>query len=408
MDVEDFSEEAYLERYPDVAQAIALGDIASGRTHFNLYGRAEGRLGTAILIPERVDLDPASCIMKIPSPALATTPPVVINLEKIPDALRSMYESMWREERPAREIACHRLHDVIVVGDGLVFDAAGRLVAASAHQTSKRQIEQGAIKVRDFLAGGGGTAVGGTTLLCEKIGVVNYFHWLIEMAPIAFLLRDQLKADWFLRAPLIEGDPGLSAVVRDTLELLGIHPARIHWGTGAMPQRHEHLILTHGFSHHGAAYSPLASAALREMATRVPADKRSRIWVSRAGLRRRMQDENGICEALAAKGWTTVSPGTMSLRRQIALFKDAEVVAGVNGAGLTNFGFSPSSTRVVAFAPARLPDISFWMLAQMKEQTYTEIRCCQEHSHAGAFNWEGMLMMETTEALAHIDAILAI
>lgn len=405
-DLEDFEEAAYLERYSDVARAVARGQFPSGRTHFDLYGRAEGRKGSVLNLPERVDLEPGSCIRRICSPALVTRPPVIVNEESIPEELRSRLQAIWNEQRPAVEITCHCLHDVIVVGDGLVFDSRGRLVTASAHQTSAVQIDQAAAKVRDFLASGGSPTASGTTLLCEKIGAFNYGHWLVEMAPIAFILRDKLVSDWYLRAPLIEGLPTMSAVIRDSLELLSIKSARVRWATGAAPQHYERVILTRGFSHHGASYSPLASAALSDMAARVPAEPRSRIWVSRADTRRRMQDESGLCEALAARGWTIVTPGTLSLRSQIALFKDADVVAGVSGAGLTNFAFSPTTTKVIAFTPARMPDVFFWMLAQMKDQAYTEIRCAQEYIDDSLFNWDGMLMMETGEALGHLDQIV--
>lgn len=406
-DADDFDEKSYLERYSDVAAALRKGEYPSGRAHFDIYGRAEGRIGTSMVTPERAHLDPASCFMRYPSPALAIKPPVVVNADLIPEETRSMYASLWQHQQPAGELACHLLHDVIVVGAGLVFDRAGRIVPASMHQTSAAQIEDATLKVRALLEQGGGDALSGTTLLCEKVGVSNFGHWLVEMAPIAFVLRDRLDSEWFLRAPIIDGNSGMSSVIRDTLDLLEVDPARIRWTADSTPQRYEQLVMTCGFSSHGAEYSPLATLAFEAMAKQVLAETPSRIWVSRAGMRRRMQNEDGICEALAARGWRIVSPETMALRAQIALFKDAEVVAGTSGAGLTNFAFSPASTRIVSFVPAGMPDIFFWKVAQMKGQSYTEVRCRQQHPHAGAFNWEGLLMMDTDEVLAHLDAILA-
>ncbi len=406
MSVQDFDEGSYLERYPDVAQAVYKGQFESGRAHFDRYGRAEGRVADAILTAERFELDLGSCFETIPSPALATRPPVVIGSDTMPRELGSMLGSLWGTQQPAGAIACHLLDDVIVVGDGLVFDMAGRLCSASAHQTSARQIERAALKVRNYLDDGAGRSIAGTTLLCEKIGIINYGHWLIEMAPIAFLFRERLASDWYLRLPIVDLAASMTAVVRDSIELLGIDPKRIRWGLGDMPQRYQRLVLTRGLSHHGGAYSPIASAALDAMASRVPAAAPRRLWVSRAGALRSMQDEPGLCRALEARGWLIVSPGSLSLRRQIALFKHAEVVAGVCGAGLTNFAFAPASARIIAMVPCRMPDVFFWTLAQMKGQSYTEVRCRQEHQHEGAFNWDGLLLMTTAEALAQLDAIL--
>ena len=407
MDGEDFDEESYLERYSDVAQAVNRQQFPSGKAHYDLFGRSEGRSGVPMVIPEYFDLDPKSSFMTIPSPALVTTPPLVIDAHKIPNELQSMYASLWQLPQPAVDIECYCLRDVVVVGDGLVFDMAGRLLDKSRHQTSAAQIEQAADKVRKFIEGGADEAVPGTTLLCEKIGLFNYGHWLVEMAPIAFLFRERLESEWFLRVPVIDFVDDMSAVIRESIALLGIDATRTHLTATSLPQRYQRLALTFGFSHHGASYSPIASNAMDAMASKVPATKPRKIWVSRADMRRRMQDENAICDALEARGWLIVSPGKMSLRCQIALFKNAEVVAGVIGAGLTNLGFAKASTRVISFVPCRMPDIFFWKLSQMKGQDYTEVRCSQEHEHDGAFNWEGLLMMTKTEVLAKIDAILA-
>jgi len=42
--IETFDENLYLNRYPDVAGAVANGQFASGWEHFDRYGKAEGRL----------------------------------------------------------------------------------------------------------------------------------------------------------------------------------------------------------------------------------------------------------------------------------------------------------------------------------------------------------------------------
>jgi hypothetical protein len=39
-----FSEEAYLGRYPDVAEAVRNGGFADGKAHYERFGKQEGRL----------------------------------------------------------------------------------------------------------------------------------------------------------------------------------------------------------------------------------------------------------------------------------------------------------------------------------------------------------------------------
>lgn len=53
-----FDEAFYLERYTDVAQAVATGSLASGQDHYHRYGRQEGRAFR--LRPEAVG-GPAGC-----------------------------------------------------------------------------------------------------------------------------------------------------------------------------------------------------------------------------------------------------------------------------------------------------------------------------------------------------------
>ncbi|MFX7507213.1 hypothetical protein ABTJ37_23120, partial [Acinetobacter baumannii] len=40
----DWDEEAYLRVHPDVREAVRTGDMKSGKDHWLLFGRAEGRL----------------------------------------------------------------------------------------------------------------------------------------------------------------------------------------------------------------------------------------------------------------------------------------------------------------------------------------------------------------------------
>jgi hypothetical protein len=53
--VSTFNEELYLQANPDVAQAVARGQFASGRMHYNRHGRHEGR-------PLRPDTTPPQAV----------------------------------------------------------------------------------------------------------------------------------------------------------------------------------------------------------------------------------------------------------------------------------------------------------------------------------------------------------
>jgi hypothetical protein len=49
----DFNEEGYLRANPDVREAVARGQIASGRVHYVGFGYFEGRVGGVVAVDEK-------------------------------------------------------------------------------------------------------------------------------------------------------------------------------------------------------------------------------------------------------------------------------------------------------------------------------------------------------------------
>jgi len=286
-----------------------------------------------------------------------------------------------------------------------VFDSNGRLYQQTIHYAGSHEIDQAYSNVRSYLESGNAIAMSGVTLLCEKRGIENYGHWLVEMLPIVYLYYDRLEQDWFLRAPVV-AKLAMNNVVRDSIELIGIKPSRIRWGMIGTPQRYERLAVVHGLSRHGDFYSPRAIECLQSIAAKVPGRGRHKIWVSREKTTRTLMDEPALCEILESQGWIIARLDGTPLRHQIELFKDAEVIAGVLGAGLTNLVFASSYTKSLSFVPSQMPDIFYWMLSQLKRQSFSEVRCEQEYSGREEFNWDCKLFMTTEVALVFINEIL--
>ena len=67
----NFDEAFYLDAYPDVQVAVARGELASGRAHFDRHGRAEGRISTPSQMPEG-KVPVAFFIFNRPSPTALT------------------------------------------------------------------------------------------------------------------------------------------------------------------------------------------------------------------------------------------------------------------------------------------------------------------------------------------------
>ncbi len=54
---------------------------------------------------------------------------------------------------------------------------------------------------------------------------------------------------------------------------------------------------------------------------------------------------------LESQGFEIVEPGTMSIREQVELYKDAEIVSALGGAALSNLLFAPQGCKVIVVAP---------------------------------------------------------
>lgn len=349
------------------------------------------------MMPVVVDLPRDGQVESFALPAFETRPPDLRNGELIPAALRTLYEQLWNQRQPLEEVACTVLLDAIVDGPGLVFDRDLNLVRQTIHQTTIPEIEAAFDRVRQAAGDPSFQTNLGVTLLCEKAGVGNYGHWLVEMLPIAYMERQRLVAGgWQLRLPV--SSAAMNAVMRESVELLGIDAGQCAFRE-PHPQRYEQLVVMTGLTRHGIRYSPLVIDSAEALAASVPAGAARRVWFSRAGRVRSLVDEHRIGERLADDGWLVVDPATLGLREQIALAKGADHVAGVNGAGLSNLLFAGKGVRVTSFMPASMPDVFFWMLAGFKQQHYREVRCRQQHMENG---YDCGLVMDAEEVLAQL------
>lgn len=77
------------------------------------------------------------------------------------------------------------------------------------------------------------------------------------------------------------------------------------------------------------------------------------IYVERRASTRRVVNASEVKSVFMDFGWEAVDPSRMELDEQIALFREANLVAGAHGAGLTNLLWSPKGCRVLEFMPSR-------------------------------------------------------
>jgi len=118
----EFDEVWYLEKYPDVAQAVQNGDLPSGRVHYLRYGRDEERLGFAF------DPDWYAATYPLVAAEAGDADPLVLrqhylnagrfrgylahpnsNRPKNPAGIASAYGGLWIDQANARDMIAGRL-----------------------------------------------------------------------------------------------------------------------------------------------------------------------------------------------------------------------------------------------------------------------------------------------------------
>ena len=301
-----------------------------------------------------------------------TPMPKVSYAELMPDSVRKAQTRIWGTFRPKQTVQVHRLSNVYVVGQGLAFNTRGEVYDVTTAKTPTTEVRAAADLLKIRLHQAPPPRHYGAHLLCGQAGLYNYGHWLVEMLPAAFVLQTKTSLqDWKVYVPKIY--PWMASVVRDSLDLLQIEAPRRIEGDGE-PAWFEELIVVSGMSQQGSFYLPVTAKCLQAIATGIESDGSDKVWVSRLGEKRALLCEAEINERLTGQGWKVMLPRNMTLREQIAACKGARVMAGVNGAGLTNMAFMPSGGRVTSLIPAHMPDLFFWALAVNRRLAFHEVR----------------------------------
>ncbi|WP_195155746.1 DUF563 domain-containing protein [Halorubrum sp. AJ67] len=108
--------------------------------------------------------------------------------------------------------------------------------------------------------------------------------------------------------------------------------------------------------------------------TNVDQPSNSRIYVSRSDAdRRRVLNEEEVMACLSQYGFDKFVPGNHTVRDQIRTMKNAEVVVGPHGAGLTNILHCPEDTNILELLPKSDPRRHFFDLANKLNLNYS---CC--------------------------------
>lgn len=208
-----------------------------------------------------------------------------------------------------------------------------------------------------------------TTLLLAQKWDENYGHWIVEGLPR--IVQAAETVDLCGVRVALNDHPPMRAIYLDSLAPFGIVPEQVIW-LDQREVRFRELVYPTPVTVQPWVKSPLIlEAAARLRATAGPGHGPARLYVSRnRWSRRRLINEAQVEALLAARGYRTVHPETLSFRDQVALFAGAERVVGAMGAALANILFAPDGVRLLALTNRDMVDDFFFDLASLKGGGY--------------------------------------
>lgn len=192
----------------------------------------------------------------------------------------------------------------------------------------------------------------------------NYFHWTFEMLAQLRLLEEAGIAFDHVAVPARKSFP------RESLKLIGISESQM------IPMAHythlqaDELIV---LSRHGGYPLPSGVIFLRDSMrdkswSRFDSPQRLRLYISRASCNsRRVTNEEQLLTALQPFGFQSVRLECLSVRQQIELFQQADIVVGPHGAGLTNSAFCRPGTAVIEISPTSRPCRYFHCISHINQ-----------------------------------------
>ena len=180
----------------------------------------------------------------------------------------------------------------------------------------------------------------------------NYYHWVLNWLSRLATLKSLAPDIYHDEDVAILMDEAVQASpYADCIRASGVAWSRIIWTRRTTNYLVEHAVLVSFGNQH--AVQPEMVAELRDMLDALGANRtgrRRRLWVSRQALgphRRRIANIDDVEPVLAKHGFEPVVLERLSLDDQVSLFREAEAIVGVHGAGFTNIIFCPPDCRIV-------------------------------------------------------------
>lgn len=203
----------------------------------------------------------------------------------------------------------------------------------------------------------------------------SFYHSLLENIPRMALLHHPAYAALERIEVLIDGAP--SAVEKYYMDrLLPGNCVVREVKPKAVYRVEQFILLSHVTYRNTDGQHPACVAFLRERACPSrPSRKDRRILISRrsSSRGRRITNADDLIASLAPHGFVEYALENMSIKEQIELFYDAEIVVAPHGAGLANLLYAPPGTRVVELFANDVMAPHYYFLSKSLGLNYSHI-----------------------------------
>lgn len=224
----------------------------------------------------------------------------------------------------------------------------------------------------------------------------NYGHAIFNALPSLYWYKALgLECPLILPRLRLDVAPALAEALRIALAALGIPEARVMneselagkcFALGIMPNAGDFGPETVAF------YRTLMLPHLNRSNQASPSSHR-RVYVSRMRAHtHRISNEGEIVKAMSRHGFHVAELETMPFREQVALFENAEVVAGPHGSGFNNMFFAKPGTRLIEIRTT--PREDFVKLTSSAGQHYTGLQARAVTGEEGPFVFDDFAGLE--------------
>lgn len=302
----------------------------------------------------------------------------------LPDGYRQVYEVEW----PGTASIPFPAERVAAITDGRVFSNLGLVVGNNDVQVS--DVSGGAFSglfCSDLIYEGRVPRPrrirGSVAVLAAGLSQRNYYHWVAESLPRLRLLEAAgIAPDYYYL-------PARYAFHRQSLEALGVDPQRL---ICAGKYSHIQADTLYACTRPRMEVTPQNAVYLYRLLAGQPwslteSTTRRNIYIARKACDpRNVMNETEVLAALKPWNFTKHYLEDLSVREQIQLFQQADIVVGPHGAGLVNTVFCRSGTCVIEIGTPVRPSALFYYIAHHRGLRYCNfygqaVRSKRDESH---------------------------